>query len=597
MSINQQRIEARAPLLVDDLKERTQLREKEKEKEKEFDDSTMTELRELYNRIHPVRGSTLLGFTETLGPIRSNPAPDEIVSFWVKKLNEWMQRDITIRNENVTNVTYNGEPLFTSNITIQGVDIFNNYPEYKRIQLDKNGFVIVPKFDAPSVMEFAKKIKDRDRRDKRSVEEYFDLLKRAFILRKKQIILAKKELDGISEVPEEIEVLSQPFMGPIFPDENRTARVVEPERPKQIGINTEINARINLIKSMKNYPENSNLENYLLLGIDILREGDVNEIWTELKNTIGNDAKFNELMENVNFTEEKTFFSSKKFRDTKNLFMNEKRQIIKRRLLGLLILISRNSNKSTEKKLNNDITQVFFNFPLVNPGSALSPTQDISREIKNVFLNFIRTSGIITEKYLKNVINGDFMNKIYNNEKFVRGRTIESLIEENGDEELMNKARKIAVNKEVEKSAILNKRDKEEKNAFPLSEMLIRIKTKLWLTDDETNRIALSYIFDKYTEEDKKSIMREKEICNEIVSLTQELGKYPIPNLRMPVSIFTSNDEKMQDASYFLEKSGPNILKEIQKDRARRTYRERSASRSGGGKYTRRKNARKALRV
>jgi len=184
------------------------------------------------------------------------------------------------------------------------------------------------------------------------------------------------------------------------------------------------------------------------------------------------------------------------------------------------------------------------------------------------------------------------MNRIYKNEKIIRGKIIEQIILANGNRGLEENARQQATKKEIKQSVSLVEKEKEEKKMFPLSEMLIRIRTKLWLTDDEINMLPLNYIFDKYSEEDRKTIMREKEICTEIAKLTNEFGNFPIPELILPDSLFVvksneSNKGKVTDSSYFLERSGPNILKEIQRERRTRTYRGRSPSRTGG-KRTRR---------
>jgi hypothetical protein len=183
------------------------------------------------------------------------------------------------------------------------------------------------------------------------------------------------------------------------------------------------------------------------------------------------------------------------------------------------------------------------------------------------------------------MINGDYMNKIYKNEINLTGVIISlaispAIVAPNE----RNQIRQNALDKETRESDILKEKDKISKKLFPLSELLIRIRTKFWLIDNNINRFPLSYIFDKFSEEDKKNIMREKEICIEISKLTEELGKYPIPNLRLPDSVFKQSEDKMQDASYFLEKSGPSILQEIQRERRDRRYRSRSRSLRGGKK-------------
>lgn len=613
MSIEQRRIEPRPPAPVPGPAVGPIVRDATEE--------VINQLRTEYQRINSQRSPPLTGFAETLGPVRNNPAPETVPSYWIQILNRLQERYINQRTTNLSHVRVGGVNVYEDDRVISGLQIFANFPEYKRIQLDNNGFVVVPMFDAIKVMNLAKMLNSRIRRPL-TTDEYFEDLKNAFADRKNQIIQAKEILDGAKSLSEEIQTLRIPENGPHLPGQQpRTImveNVVRPSTPKTEGLNMQINRKIKLIKSMKKYPENSDLENYLLLS-DFLSDRDVDRIWIMLGRKINNDNtenppiapvpsqpvaeplvppeqnKFKRITGAVNFEDESTMiFFKKKFRDTENLFMTQQRQIIKRRLLALFILISRNSTNTAEKRLNQEITLLFFRpapaaaAPAASPAPIVPPS--LSGEIVNIFINFIR--GTVTEKYLNSVINGDFMNRIYKNEKIIRGKIIEQMIVANGNRDLQENARQQATKKEIKQSVSLVEKEKEEKKMFPLSEMLIRIRTKLWLTDDEINMLPLNYIFDKYSEEDRKTIMREKEICTEIAKLTNEFGNFPIPELILPDSLFVvksneSNKGKVTDSSYFLERSGPNILKEIQRERRTRTYRGRSPSRTGG-KRTRR---------
>lgn len=612
MSIEQRRIEPRPPAPVPGPAVGPIVRDATEE--------VINQLRTEYQRINEPGQPPLMGFAETLGPIRNNPAPETIPSYWIQILNRLQERYINERTTNLRDVRVGGVGgvggvnVYEDNRVIYGLQIFSNFREYERIQLDNNGFVVVPMFDEIKVMNLAKMLNSRIR-SPLTTDAYFEVLKNAFADRKNQIIQAKEILDGRAEIKERSDVIQENVQrlrpederqaekarkifeeqNPgIFPSPASRSRLElirgEPLQQKTEGLNTQINRKIKLIKSMKKYPENSDLENYLLLN-DFLLDGDVDRIWVALRDHINDGDTFVKLTEPVNFEDESTMiFFKKKFRDTENLFMTQQRQIIKRRLLALFILISRNSTNTAEKRLNQEITLLFFRPAPAAASPAPIVPPSLSGEIVNIFINFIR--GTVTEKYLNSVINGDFMNRIYKNEKIIRGKIIEQIILANGNRGLEENARQQATKKEIKQSVSLVEKEKEEKKMFPLSEMLIRIRTKLWLTDDEINMLPLNYIFDKYSEEDRKTIMREKEICTEIAKLTNEFGNFPIPELILPDSLFVvksneSNKGKVTDSSYFLERSGPNILKEIQRERRTRTYRGRSPSRTGG-KRTRR---------
>jgi len=548
------------------------------------------ELKTRFNQIYS-HDPYLTGFSETLGPVRLNPAPELITSYWKQILNNFMKNNIKQRNLNVRNVE-NADVKLYQDDTI----IFANCPEFKNIQLDKKGNVIVPLLDNAKIREVAEDLNHGVLDIK-----LYNRIKDHFLYRRNNIKLAKNILDGIPETPEKIKIV--PVFGPA-PKRSKTDHVSspgdvdkpvmnqeieEPKREYQKGENTNLNNNINLINLMQKYPENSNLENYLLLENKLevgvitdfyfLKDADVEVIWNALKEKIG-EPKFKQLTEEVTFEKEKTMFLTRKFSDTEKLYFQEKRKIIKRRLLSLMVLISRNSKNINQRKLQDFIADAFES---TSSGKAI---HQLTILIRSYFIRFINTSGVVTEKYLSSIINGDFMNNIYQNEKIILSSTIETQIDNLRDEEL-KKAKNIASEKAKKQLAILNDRYKNEKKLYPLSPMLIRIRTKLWLIDHEIVRLPMSYIFDKYSDEDRKMIMREKEICKEISNLTNELGSYPIPNVSLPSSLFTSNDEKMQDVSYLLERSGPKILTEAEKKKKTLSVRGRSSSRRGGGKPTR----------
>jgi hypothetical protein len=420
---------------------------------------------------------------------------------------------------------------------------------------------------------------------------------------------------------------------------------------------------------MLKYPENSNLENYLLLD-DFLSDNDVDIIWTTLRTTINDNTFFDNITNKVDIeelytkqgafrskfskselettlssyqktTEQRTKSIEKRNKAQEQLSASEARgfggsadattqrniiaaeiaditrynaeianierelnilnsifysRIIKRRFLSLIVLISRNSPSGFLGTLNVVLTRFFFTTGITPPANIpVSPI--ITQTIVTIFNRFITTKqmgqNMLTTKFIKSVIDGYYMKKIYNNERWINGKMVESIVEGLGiSDTAKEQIRRDTNQREKDHYTRSNQLKKEQKENLPLSNDILELRTLLWLSDTKISELPLNYIFDQYTEDEKLAISKEKEMCNEIAKLIEEVGSIPLPNLQLPKSIFDQDIDididmnNNQDPTAFLELSGPNVLKEIQQERKRRTYRSRSAPRIGGAKKT-----------
>jgi hypothetical protein len=178
-------------------------------------------------------------------------------------------------------------------------------------------------------------------------------------------------------------------------------------------------------------------------------------------------------------------------------------------------------------------------------------------------------------------LNGDFIYKIYKN------NIDESKLIEDNDNQSENelKGRKQLIKKETNE---LKTRNYNARNILTIAEITIRIKK--WVTQSlyETDMVPLSYILDKYTEEEKKVLIRNNEMCKEISEITSKLGTLPFPNI-LPVDFFVKENISDESGSNFIETAGPTIVKDSQKDRRRKYFEERGPNIGvrGGNKPTR----------
>ena len=640
------------------------------------DRNVMAVLDHLFDTVHPPGGPMLTSFNATLGPPRTNPAPTELTTYWIEILNLLLQASTVVRDNNLTSIA-NYES--TSYIDLGPIDnqkrfyTFNAFPTLKKATLNRRGQVIVPSLHSSINSEnlhlLARKLSSYDTNRDHNYAYYMNWLKREIQQRINQIQVIKNTLDGVDATPSRTIVHNVPGApGGADPDPRITVvRNITPYRPPAMGTNTALNYKIKIITSMLKYPENSNLENYLLLD-DFLSDADVDLIWTTLRTTINDNTFFDNITNKVDieelYTKQGAFrskFSKSELETTLTLYQKtaeqrtktiEKRnkaqellnaseargfggstdattqrntiaaenanitidddelrridtqintlntifysRIIKRRFLSLMILISRNTAPGFLSTLNADITRYFFTSGITSPPTLPIPPL-VSQTIATIFNRFINTKqmgkNMLTSTFIKSVVNGSYMKKIYSNEIWIHGKMVESIVDGLG----INDVQKEQIRKESsqrEKEHVIRSKQlkKEQKENLPLSNDVLEMRTVLWLSDQQIIELPLNYIFDQYTEDEKIAIAKEKQMCNEIANLIEEVGSLPLPNLQLPKSLFDqdSNANNGQDSTAFLELSGPNVLKEIQQERKRRTYRSRSAPRIGGAKKTRR---------
>lgn len=235
--------------------------------------------------------------------------------------------------------------------------------------------------------------------------------------------------------------------------------------------------KINLLTSMMEYPENSNPENYILLS-DFLSDAAVEEVYQLIINQIypvtGDTTKRDALLEKL-------------------------RTINKRNLLSLMVFISRNTKES---ELSEMLNSLFFDVRSIH-------ANEYSNDIRTIFFEFINNE--LTAKYAKLFIT-KYINLVSTD---TSGKNMWSIFK--------NGYKKNDITKENDKIA-------------PLTEELIIKRTNLWLQDVENkiNQLPVGYIYNIYSEKEMRIIMKERNVCKDISELTNQLSKYPIPNIELP---------------------------------------------------------------
>jgi len=250
------------------------------------------------------------GFAETLGPTRNDPATPKTGSFWEGKIIEII--DALKKQRQTALAPYNNDN-----------PIFNNYSEFQKLQLDNTGKVIIPAIDEDRV------------RDYTNSEQEFNKIIKALQDRIEEIKRVKKDFD-------------EAFLSN--------------------------NNQLNILSSMLNYPQDSNLENYFLLP-DILEERDLNRIWN-------------------------TYIAS-----------SVKVKVNRRNFISLLVLLSRNAKDgyittNKWKDLYSSLLKVFRETDETN-------YPDISGIILIVFQEFFRVNGDSIPFVVNKILSGEEMYKIY----------------------------------------------------------------------------------------------------------------------------------------------------------------------------------------
>jgi hypothetical protein len=415
----------------------------------------------------PKSGTLGTGFSETLECIvNAPPAPGTITSFWNQKIIETINILKDARHKELMKGDDNTQP------------IFDNYPEFKTLELDNTGKVIVPTID-----------KDRVR-DYTSNEAEFNQVMKALQDRIEQIIIFKANFDNTFLLA---------------------------------------NNQLNILTSMLQYPQNSQLENYFLIA-NLIQSRDTNTI---VSNMVGRLALKPPLKNYINFVALFVLFSRYGLED------------------GILKKATALITTNKWKELYSDLFTEFSNTADTNFGT-------LSTRILTVFSAFLtKNQNIITDSFIAKLRDGTYMYEIYKN-----GYENAELLQDKSKKNTSGREKAVEESKQELKN---------RKSQFALSRQIIQERTRTWLEIPfpDVRTTPTSFIFDRYTEEEKKFMMQENAICAEIAELTGKLGKVNVPQMQIPHDFFIKETKENDKLASFLKETGPNISRDILDERRR----------------------------
>lgn len=579
---------------------------------------------------------TNTGFSETLGPTRNDPAAPKTGSFWEEKIIEII--DGYKKQRQINLAKYNDDD-----------PIFNNYPEFKKNQLDNTGKIIVPSIDEDRV------------RDYTNSEQEFNQVMKALQGRIVKIKAMKVGLDAnnlytnnqlsiltsMLEYPQSSQ-LENYFLIFAFLDDRTINDIFDlffkniykekepekppppppeepgnqPEKPNCKGgnpilkpaihylsimglqynlesltlkeLNTQYRKQSLVIHPDKN-PKKPNASKefaefkntYEIIRDNELYEKAGREKWDECFNLWQAynykyerwDKKVTELRNWKNkYNYQEWLKKNKQWNDWHrnfNKFYNKFKQLKPRNFVVLLVLLARNSKDGYifSNKWKGLYEKLFYIFHNTLDDSEFDL---LSEKIVDAFTEFLKSNGdLITEDFLRKIVDGIEMYKIY-----------ESNYEDSLSLRSLNSDDTSKMTKVLEES---KQEFKNRKAQFALPRKLIQDRTKAWLEMSYKNvrTTPTSFIFDRYTEEEKKFMIQENAICKEISELTGKLGKTNIPQMQLPSDFFVKPSSGTDKLSSFLEETGPNVTKSIQNERRRMFFEGRGPYVRGGGRKTR----------
>jgi hypothetical protein len=425
------------------------------------------------------------GFSETLEcAVAAPPAPGTITSFWNQKIIETINILKDARHKELMKGDDNTQP------------IFNNYPEFKTLELDNTGKVIVPTID-----------KDRVR-DYTSNEAEFNQVMKVLQDRIEQITIFKANIE-----------IDNTFLL--------------------------ANNQLNILTSMLQYPQNSQLENYFLIA-NLIQSRDTTNI---VSNMVGKRTLKLPLKNYINFVALFVLFSRYGLED------------------GILKKATALVTTNKWKELYSDLFTEFSDTDDKNFGN-------LSTRILTVFSAFLtKNQNIITDSFITKLRDGTYMYEIYKN-----GYENAELLQDNAAKNVSGREKAVAESRQELKT---------RKSQFALSRQIIQERTRTWLETPfpDIRTIPTSFIFDRYTEEEKKFMIQENSICAEIAELTGKLGKVNVPQMQIPHDFFIKESKENDKLASFLEETGPNVSKDILSERRRLFFEGRGpfVGLSGGG--------------
>ena len=261
-------------------------------------------------------------------------------------------------------------------------------------------------------------------------------------------------------------------------------------------------SKLELLHTIKDFPENSHIENYMLFD-NIITDADIGVIINNILSIIKPNKK----------------------KEIESLFS----KIDKRRFLSLLVLISINSKygfilSNNMKSLYTTLDTHFFeDFPTGSKDKTSSSSSPISEKIKIVFIDFIKKyNSTITVELINSILSGKELYKIYkigysrkNNNPLFSGSS----------------------------------QPKQTHSVNLLSTELIKKRTNNWLLmipsnskDQPINSSPIAYIFDDYSKEEKNLLIKTNKFCKEISQLTDDIKEFYSSSFEISKSIFSNNE-------------------------------------------------------
>ena len=261
--------------------------------------------------------------------------------------------------------------------------------------------------------------------------------------------------------------------------------------------------------NMLDYPESSNLENYIIFIelflsyvrkielINILNATLIQNSQKTIGSKIGLGSSFN-LLDAVQLPSPGV--------------ATDPTKIIPARLLSLMVLSSRlcpiyKLRVNPEAELFNRLNQLF------NGGDG---TNFDSEGIFNIFQAFISENPIVTNEYIVNLINGKTAYDIYKR-NYLKAST-------------------------------------------DISEKLIKTRLDVWLRDNDSITTPVSFLFNKNSNTEKARINSDAAICQIIADFSDKIGKPTTPKTLLPKSVFNVDENDSVDfdkLNEFLKKLGP----------------------------------------
>jgi len=262
---------------------------------------------------------------------------------------------------------------------------------------------------------------------------------------------------------------------------------------------------LNYLDNLLQYPESSNLENYVLIP-GFLQAIEVTRLMASLNDGL-REKKRKEIGSRVGLQGDFDLFSV--VQDPGQPIDPNKISEIK--LISLMILASRLSPKyrlrtNPESLLFSQLNALFDNGN--GPNFAAG-------QIINILEDFIRTNPTVTISYLTNLINGNTVYSIY--------------------------------------KTYYNDDEKE------ISQGLIKTRLSSWLKTPILET-PVSYLFNKYTNAEKARLNSDASICQIISESSDNLGKATTPKSLLPKSVFNiaeNDDIDFDKLNDFLRKLGP----------------------------------------